>query len=210
MKSVLILYSCYDVNTAFTAQWAANLRDSLVKRPNTICLLYDGAALCRAGTAFDEAVDRVDYIVFYGHGTKDEWLALPELASAVPPVAARALVDATTVTMLKEKKVYAGCCWSLRGLGRAHVKNSSQAEFVGYDQEFDFEHQNAQYFEEVVKRSVISYVNGTPARQVAADLQAEWAVLRDSFAHGSLKYQPNSQGALAAAERNRQRAGSLP
>jgi hypothetical protein len=210
MKNVLIVSACYDVNSAYTSKWAANLRDNLVKQPNTVCLLYDAAALCRAGTAFDEAIDRVDYVVFYGHGSQDEWIALPELSSALPPVAARALVDSTTVTMLKEKKVYAGCCWSLRGLGRAHVLNSSQAEYVGYDQEFDFEHANQEYFEEVVNQSVISYVNGSSARQVATDLQTEWATLRDRFAHGNLKHRPNSQGAFAAAERNRQRAGSLP
>ena len=210
MKSVLIISTCYEVNSCYTFKWASELRDELVKQPNTVCLLYDGATLCRAGTTFHEAVERVDYVVFYGHGSRDEWIALPELGSAVPPLAAVPLIDVNTVDVMKGKRVYAGCCWSLQGLGRAHITKSSQSEFVGYDQEFNFEHHNETHFKDVVNRSVISYVNGDSACKVASDLQTEWATLRDRFAHGNLKNSKNLHGAIAAADRNCLRVGSLP
>jgi hypothetical protein len=210
MKSILIISTCYDVNSFYTSRWATGLRDSLVKQQSTICLLYDAAALCRTGTALQEAIERVDYIVFYGHGTNDEWIALPELASAFPLVPTSSLVETSTVAELRERKVYSGCCWALRGLGPAHVANSPIAEFVGYDQEFDFDYANENYFQEVVNQSVIAYVNGAPAAQVANDLRTEWAVLRDRFSHGNLKHRLSAPYALAAADRNRQRVGSLP
>jgi hypothetical protein len=210
MKSVLIVSTCYDVNSYYTSQWAANLHKDLVKQQHTICLHYDAAALCRAGTALQEAIERVDYVVFYGHGTKDEWIALPEVANVLGTVTASALVDIQTVDVLREKRVYAGCCWSLRGLGKAHSATATRAEFVGYDQEFDFEYANAEYFERVVNQSVISYINGAPAAEVARNLRERWTRLRDDFAHGDLMHRRNNHAALAAAERNSQRVGSLP
>jgi hypothetical protein len=211
MKSVLIVSTCYDVNSYYTSRWAANLHTELVKHKNTISLHYDATTLCRAGSALQEAVSRVDYVVFYGHGTKDEWIALPEVANVLGTTAASALVDLNTVDVLKEKKVYAGCCWSLKGLGKAHSANSAKGEFVGYDQEFDFEYSNATRFEEVVKQSVISYINGTPAADVAKNLRERWTRLRDDFGQGGeLNNSTNSAMAYAAADRNRHRVGSLP
>jgi hypothetical protein len=152
----------------------------------------------------------VDYVIFYGHGTKDAWIALPELSTARPIVASSPLVDSSTVATLKARKVYAGCCWSLKGLGQSYTGAFSHAEFIGYDQEFDFDYATETQFEEVVKNSIIAYVNGNPPKKIAVDLQKNWAALRDRFAQGDLMYEKTAHAALLAADRNSQRVGSLP
>ena len=210
MRSVLILFTCYDRPSYYTAQWAAALHQDLVQRKDTVCLSYDAGVFCRNSTGLADTIGRVDYVVFYGHGTQDEWTALPELPGAQPPVPSIPLVETGTVRDLQEKKVYAGCCWSLKGLGQAYVGNFAQGEFIGYDQEFDFDFSNEQHFREVVNQAVIAYVNGDPAQKVAGDLQNEWTILRDRFTKGNLKHRSNAAMAAACADRNRQRVGCLP
>ena len=120
MRSVLILFTCYDRPSYYTAQWGRAAQD-LVQRKDTVCLSYDAGVFCRNSTGLADTIGRVDYVVFYGHGTQDEWTALPELPGAQPPVPSIPLVETGTVRDLQEKKVYAGCCWSLKGLGQAYV-----------------------------------------------------------------------------------------
>jgi len=149
-------------------------------------------------------------VVFYGHGMQDDWIALPELPGAQPPVSSIAVIDINTLATLQGRKVYAGCCWSLKGLGQAYAAAYAQAEFIGYDQEFDFDFSNHDHFREVVNQSVVAYVNGDPAKKVANDLRTEWSVLRDRFAKGNLRNSKNNVMAAACADRNRQRVGSVP
>lgn len=125
MKSILILFTCYDSNSAYTASWARALHDDLVKQQNVSCFLADVQYLCRSGSALADAVERSDFVVFYGHGQRDKWIALPDLSSRSPNVASIPLVDASTVGVLQGRKVYAGCCWSLHGLGGA-ISHSSR------------------------------------------------------------------------------------
>jgi hypothetical protein len=207
MRSVLILSTCYDRVSFFTSRWAAGLHDALIRRKDTVSLLYDAGKLSR--TDLQDAIERVDYVVFYGHGGTNEWIALPSRANA-PAAAAISLVDAQSVRVLNGRSVYAGCCWSLAGLGQAYLGNPSVAGFVGYNQEFDFEFSNEAYFKEVVNQSVIAYVHGDSAQQVATDLQTEWTNLAARFRTGYLKRQPNSAAASGAAHRNSQRVGALP
>ena len=209
MKSVLILSTCYDRVSSYTAQWAEDLHRALIKRKDTICMLYDAVSMCRAGSMLADAIDRVEYVVFYGHGGKDQWISQPERANVQPAVAAAAVVDVGSVGLLNGKKVYAGCCWSLAGLGQAHL-GASKTGFVGYNQEFDFEFSNHTYFGDVVNQSVIAYVNGDSPQKVAADLRTEWTDLRNRFSSGFLSRQANASLAAAAADRNSQRVGSLP
>jgi hypothetical protein len=136
MSSILILSTCYDAVSYHTARWAARLRDELILRKDTVCLSHDATALCRNGTGLAEAIACVDFVVFFGHGTQNEWIAVPELASSPLPMAAVALVDTNALDVLDEKKLYGACCWSLKGLGKAVAKYPN-SEFVGYDQEFD-------------------------------------------------------------------------
>jgi hypothetical protein len=210
MSSILILSTCYDSVSYYTSRWAARLRDDLVLRKDTVCLLHDATSLCRNGTGLSEAIACADFVVFFGHGTQDEWIAVPELPSAAQPVAAIAVVDSKTIDVLDERKAYGACCWSLKGLGKTYIGKYGNTEFIGYDQEFDFSFRNEKYFGDVVNQSIVNFVNGTPAKTVAQDLRTEWQNLKVDFKTGSLKNRPDAHAAWLAAERNSQRVGSLP
>jgi len=148
--------------------------------------------------------------VFYGHGTRDSWIALPDYPSAASAAAAVPLVDSSTVSVLKGRKVYAGCCWSLSGLGNDYIAKFPQGEFVGYNHEFSFEQRNADYFKEVVNQSVSGFVGGDPVAKVVADLQTEWATLRDRFYAGNLSRRPRAVFAGDRADDNHKRVGGKP
>ncbi len=209
MKSVLILSTCYDRVSSYMARWAADLHQSLVKRDKTICMLHDAVTLCRSGTMLADALDQVEYVVFYGHGSQDEWIALPGRANAQPAVKATPLVDVSTVSVLKGKRVYAGCCSSLQGLGPAHM-GASGTEFVGYNQQFNFEFANESYFKDIVNQSVIAYVSGSSSHKVAADLRTAWTNLEAGFSSGFLRHQPSASMAATTAGENAKRVGGLP
>jgi hypothetical protein len=203
MTSVLILSTSYDVNSTYTAKWAQELRDELVKRDDVYCFLYDAQYLCRSSKALDDAVDRADYVVFYGHGTRDSWIALPDYPGA-------SAVDSSSVSVLKGKRVYAACCWSLSGLGSDYIVKFPHGEFVGYRHQFGFERSNADYFKTVVNQSISGFVLGDSLTATVASLQTKWANLRDDFHSGSLKRQPQAAMAAKMAEENRRRVGSRP
>jgi hypothetical protein len=210
MKSVVIFFTRYDVNSSYTAGWAEELHDELVKQKDTYCFLYDAQYLCRSSTALDEAVERADYIVFYGHGTQKSWIALPDYSSGTSNIKPIPLVESSKVNVLKGRKVYAGCCWSLNGLGNNYIASFPQGEYVGYNHEFVFEGTNASYFKEVVNLSVTSFIGGQTGATIVSDLQTEWSTLRDRFYIGNLKHRPNAVHASKVADLNRQRVGSKP
>jgi hypothetical protein len=210
MTSVLILYTCYDVDSSYTAAWARDLRDDLFKKQAATCLLYDAQYMCHAGNALNDAIERADFVVFYGHGTSHSWIALPDHPSASPGIAPIPLVDSSTVNVLKGKKIYAACCWSLSGLGNDYIVQFPQGEFVGYNNMFGFEKNNADYFKEVVNQSAAGFVRGDAIATVVANLRAEWANLRDRFSGGNLKYQRAAAMASKFAELNLKRVGGKP
>jgi len=210
MKNIVIFSSCYDVNSSYTARWAEELRDDLVKQKDTCCFLYDAQYLCRSSTALDDAVERADYIVFYGHGTQGGWIALPDYSSGTSSVKSIPLVDSSKVGVLKGRKVYAGCCWSLNVLGNNYIASFPQGEYVGYTHEFGFEGSNALHFRDVVNLSVRSFIRGTAAAATVAYLQSEWARLRDRLFSGDLQGNRNAVQASNVAELNRLRVGSKP
>jgi hypothetical protein len=210
MKSILILSTCYDSNSAYTAAWARALHDDLVKQQNVSCFLYEAQYLCRSGPALADAVERSDFVVFYGHGMQDRWIALPELPGSSPSVAAIPVVDTSSTAVLQGRKVYAGCCWSLNGLGRDYIAKFPDGEYVGYSHELGFEAANETYFRDVVNQSVIGFVHGDPANTVASNLRAEWTSLHTKFFSGSLKTKRNAPMAAKMADLNSQRIGSRP
>lgn len=201
---VLVITTAYDTPTYYGRHWATSLHDELVRTGHT-CLLLEAEVLGLSGTAISEAVERVDVVVFFGHGKADRWLALPDSAS-VPDVA---VVAASGVHLLDGKKVYAGCCRSLTRLGDEFRKQCN-GEFVGYKTPFLFETSNHQHFGEVVNRSVISFVRGDTGGKVAADLAVEWDSLRHDFSNGKLKHRPQASMAAHRADVNRQGVGARP
>ena len=210
MKSVLILATAYDSDSSYTVSWAQALYDDLVKRNNMICSFFDAQSLCSPGNVLRHAVSRSEFVVFYGHGTRDSWIAMPELSSANPPIAALPLVDTASVGVLQGKQVYAGCCWSLNGLGGSYITQFPNAEYVGYSHQFGFESANESYFREVVNLSVIDFINGDSAGKVANTLRNEWDVLRVRFISGNLKTKRNAVMAATQADLNSKRVGSRP
>ena len=60
--------------------------------------------LCRSSTALDDAVERADYIVFYGHGTQKSWIALPDHSSGMSNVKSIPLVESSNVSVLKGRR----------------------------------------------------------------------------------------------------------
>jgi hypothetical protein len=210
MTNVLILATLYDKNSFYTYQWAAALRSDLARRKNTTCLLYDASAFYSVGTGLPDAVSRADFVIFYGHGSNDAWIALPEFQSASTSVAAAPLVDSNTVKALDGRGVYAGCCWSLNGLGQSYGAMFPSGAYIGYSHEFGFEEANEGYFKDVVNQSIVSFITGDPSSKVVGDLQSEWRSLRDRFASGSLKHRPNAVMAAYTADLNEQRIGKRP
>lgn len=210
MKNIVIFSSRYDANSSYTAGWAEELHNDLLHRKDTCCFLYDAQYLCRSSSALSDAVERADYVIFYGHGTPRSWIALPDYASAGAYLQSIPLVESSNVSVLRGKKVYAGCCWSLNVLGNDYIANFPQGEYVGYKHEFGFEGANAAQFKDVVNLSIRSFINGRRADETVKDLQSEWSLLRDRFYRGNLQHSPNAYTAGGVAELNRLRAGCRP
>ncbi len=196
--SVLLLSTCYDIASYYTHQWAQHLQADLVKMGHK-CLLIDSVGLCLEGRGLRDSIRCVDYIVFFGHGENDKWIALPELLSRQ----AKPLVSAQDVSILQGRKVYAGCCWSVNDLGDAYANKFSNGEYIGYNKPFRFEVLNEGYFRDIVNQSVIAFVKGETAQNVVNNLSQEWANLRDAFHRGFLKNRSNAFLASGMADHNR-------
>jgi hypothetical protein len=205
---VLIVASGYDAATFHTRGWAHNLRNELLRRKH-ICLMLEAENLCLAGDTFQRAIDCVAFVVFYGHGTANQWTAIPAGAHNT----AISLVDVATVQTYNGRKVYAGCCDSLgpRGsgsaLGHQYKAAFPNGSFIGYHAKFQVEFSNHKEFGDVVNSSVVNYVSGDSAQKVANDLATEWNNLRDAFANGRLKNRPNAIMAAQLADNNGRHVG---
>jgi hypothetical protein len=163
--SVLILATRYDAGSHYTYQWACDLQADLAVMDHT-CFLLDASALCRAGSSLADAIDCVEYVVFYGHGLQDEWTALPAGASGP----STPLLNAANVAVLNGRRIYAGCCHSLVKLGAAYGSIFANGEYVGYNDVFAFETENHQFFRDVVNNTVVEFVKGASRQAVAASL----------------------------------------
>jgi hypothetical protein len=203
--SVLLLATGYDSSTYYTRSWAKDLREQLLRRKHN-CLMLDAESLCYAGHTLHEAIERVDFVVFYGHGLFDQWIAMPSGCRnpALP------LVHVNNVQVFQGRKVYSGCCESLKTLGNSYIATFPNGSFVGYNAQFEFEFSNHREFGDVVNASVINYVSGDSAKMVAQNLATEWDNLRHDFANGRLKNKPNAIMAAQRADNNRQRVRALP
>src|SRR4051812_2525318 len=107
---VLLIATRYDTATYYVYDWAKQLRDELLGN-NFVssCVLLDGESLCHTGTSLQDAIDRADFVVFFGHGETDRWVALPggSAGNDLP------LVETASVNLLAGRQVYAACCHSL-------------------------------------------------------------------------------------------------
>lgn len=170
-------------------------------------MLIPAEGICAAGQIVSEAIERSDFVVFFGHGTSNEMTRLPASGtiSSIP------LIDSATVTLFHGKPVYAGCCSSLGGpgfgLGTAYANRYPKGSYIGYEQQFEFEYENEFYFGEVVVASVVQYVNGGSAKNVVQDLTSEWLNLSSRFYSGNLKNNRNASMAGLGAHSNSQRVG---
>jgi hypothetical protein len=205
---VLIVATRYNKAAQFTYRWAEKLRDDLLSRSAVeTCLLFDGESLCHSGTALSDAIERVDFVVFYGHGEADHWISIPA-GSAANSIA---LIDANTVSVFNGKKVYAACCKSLSQLGAAFAgayKNNNPApDFVGYSTDFNFHIPNEDEFRRIVHESVRDFILGTrTAATIVADQKAEWTALETKFRTGAFQTYPDALFAANCAKAN---AGSI-
>jgi hypothetical protein len=193
---VLLIATRYDEPTLLSHAWATMLHERLV-RTKHVCYLLTAEPLCRMGGVMQEAIDRADFVVFFGHGQIDSWTGLPRGSSGIGEVK---IIDAGTIATLGTRAVYAGCCNSFAGLGAGYA-----GPYVGYDNPFSFETVNHLEFGSIVVNSVVDYVNGRPARAVASDLRTNWDSLRNDFAGGRLQNARNAIMAANCADENRQR-----
>src|ERR1044072_2301965 len=114
MKPVLIIATRYDKGASCLHDWAEMRRSKLLSSGKCdACLMLDGEGICRSGSLLLDAIARVEYLVFFGHGEKDQWIALPAGNTA----ATVALVDVNTVNVLNGRAVYSACCYALSALG---------------------------------------------------------------------------------------------
>lgn len=204
--SVLIVATRYDAGSYYTYEWARSLQQDLATMDHT-CLMLDVGDLCRSGSSLANAIDCVDYIVFYGHGQKDEWTALPSGSSG----STTPLVNTGNVKILSGKPVYAGCCYSLDQLGAAYASAFPNGEYVGYSNQFVFETANHEFFRDIVNGSVTAFVKRASRQTVVAALEKAWAGLRDAFGGGGiLQHRPNAFAASKYAEDNRLCVGYKP
>jgi hypothetical protein len=205
MKPVLIIATRYDRAASCLYGWAEALRSRLLSSGKCdACLMLDGEGICRSGSSLVDAIDRVEYLVFFGHGEKDQWIALP----AGNKAATAALVDVATVNVLNGRTVYSACCYALSALGFAFKTAFSGAtsppEFVGYQNAFNVHLANESYFRDVVNDSVFDFiVNGRAASTVVTNQQAEWNQLDGKFsAGGTLSSNPDAWVTAANARDN--------
>jgi hypothetical protein len=203
---VLIVATRYDLGTYYTHQWATDLQAQLALMDCT-CLILNPTDMCRSGSLLTEAIDCVEYVVFYGHGQQDEWTALPEDSTGKTTP----LVTAANVAILDGRRTFAGCCHSLAQLGPAYHKAFPNGAYVGYNDVFSFHASNHHYFGDIVNNGVIAFVKGASRTAVAALLQKAWAGLRDSFAGGGiLQHRPDAFDASWIADDNGKRVGTVP
>jgi hypothetical protein len=205
-SAILILTSSFDAGTFYTSEWARALHADLVTQGHT-ALLLPTEFVCRSDSALVDAIAAAGYVVFYGNGTQDQWNAIPGSpgASAVP------LIDRNTVDRLAGRGVYAGCGFSLAGLGSAYAAMFPQGQYVGYRDEFGFEVTNRNLFRDVVNASILGFIKGTPASQVHIDLKIAWERLRDDFLPpGPYSHNRNAVMASQRAAANAEGIGHEP
>jgi len=203
-KNVLIVATKYNIDTHYTYVWARKLRDDLITHSSCAsCLLFDAESLCRSGTSLADAIERADFVVFYGHGNADKWIALPagSASQALP------LIDTGTVQVLNGRQVYAACCHSLSTLGKsfatAFATHSPVPNFVGYSNAFDFSIENPEEFRKIVHDSVRDFILGSKtAATIVSNQRTAWDKLRIEFSSGTLMTLPGAPHAASCARSN--------
>jgi hypothetical protein len=206
--SVLIIATRYDSASNCLYGWAEELRGFLLTSGNCdTCLMLDGESLCRSGSSLADAIERVDYVVFYGHGEKDCWIALPAGGQRVP-VPTAPLVDVNNVKLLNGTTVYAACCYSLAALGPAFklafASHAPAPEFVGYKDAFNVHIANQQYFRDIVNQSILDFIlDQRPVVDLHAYQKARWDQMDADFSFGGpLSFNPDAWVAAGSARAN--------
>jgi len=205
-SSVLILATRYDDATLYSYEWAEALHKELLSARHQ-CIFLNPEGVCRSGGALADAVGRSEFVVFYGHGEINSWIALPPLTTSMPGLAnanAVDLVNIATLQVLDGRKVYAGCCHSLSQLGQSYTGQYPASEFIGYKSAFGFEFENHTLFRDVVNASVVKFISGAPKSTIKNQLVHDWDMLRHDFMNGKYSTNPNAFAAGQWADKNKQ------
>jgi hypothetical protein len=203
-KHVLIIATSYDAAASYTHEWAQKLRDDLIIHSScSSCLMLDGETLRSNGPLLADAIQRADFVVFYGHGEIDKWLALPAKGALL----AVSLIDGGSIQVLDGRQVYAACCHSLHTLGStfAHTfqNRSPVPDFVGYLDAFDFSIENREEFRRIVHDSVRDYILGSNnAATIVSNQSTAWQHLDSAFSSGVLKTRSDAIFAASCARSN--------
>jgi hypothetical protein len=185
---VLLIATRYDTATYYIHDWAVQLRNDLLSS-NAVssCMMLEGHSLCFSGQTLTDAIERADFVVFYGHGEVDHWISMPQ-GSATSGVR---LVEVNSVSDLRGRQIYAACCHSLKDLGQefANVfpKTNNKPEFVGYSDAFDFSIPQREEFRRIVHYSVRDFILGKKdAATIASEQEAAWRQLDAAFSKGGM------------------------
>jgi len=207
MSTVVIIATSYDTPSNYSFGWATSLKDKLLKQGHS-CVLIPGEGICAAGSTLVEAVERSDFVVFFGHGTPAELTRLPA-RGRMPSLP---LIDVSDVRSFRGKPIYAGCCSSLgaagAGLGTAYANAYPTGSYIGYAQKFGLEYENENHFGGIVVDSVVQYVNNTTASTVVQNLKNEWINLSNRFYSGNLSHNRNASMAGSLALSNSKHVGN--
>lgn len=186
---VLLIATRYDTATYYIHDWAEQLRNDLLSS-NAVssCMMLEGHSLCFSGQTLTDAIERANFVVFYGHGEVDHWISMPP-GSATSSVR---LVEVKSASDLRGRQIYAACCHSLKDLGpafdAAFPKGSNgKPEFVGYSSAFDFSIPQREEFRRIVHYSVRDFILGKKdAATIASEQQAAWQQLDAAFSKGGM------------------------
>jgi hypothetical protein len=146
-----------------------------------------------------------DFLVFFGHGEATRLIGQGGLFSSSPT-----LVDTGSVSVLRGVPTYTVCCRALQALGAAYAALYPHGGFVGYRGPFFFSDKDPLEFGNVANSAAMSFVNGSPHGQVAADLKQAWGKLSERFCTGDLRDRPYAFLGIAMAAANERFVGAMP
>jgi hypothetical protein len=203
---VLIIASQYDRATDYLYDWATDLRGFLLSSGGCdACIMLAAETLYTNADLLKDSVERSDHLVFFGHGERDKWIALPAAgAHSGAGSHSIALVDDTTVNDLQGKNIFSVCCYSGDTLGRAFNTKFPSAQFVGYKDTFCIHFDNQVYFKNIVRDGIVDFVlNSKSSFDIRDDLHTQWKQLDVDFSkNGRYQNYPDAWVAATSARAN--------
>jgi Peptidase family C25 len=125
----LIVRPSYDTVSRVLHSWADEVRSVIEANGSHIYVDLSGSEVTR--TNVEAKIEQsVDYLIFYGHGTKDALLG-----AEVGSPQASAVLDTSNGRLLKNKVLYVVGCHSSATLGPRAVKQGAVAS-IGYRHKF--------------------------------------------------------------------------